>query len=165
MTSTYQTKPLSGSLFLETTKADPKHADWKGSLKIDDAHDYWANGFIKKKDGKEFISLSVQLKGTKYSPTDDKSRNSGLLSQNPKKIETKHPDLKGRVNVDGTDYWLSAWQNKSATGKTYLKLALSKMEQSAAPAAEKAWAQPQPDADNTGLDIGVPPNFDDNPPF
>jgi hypothetical protein len=50
--------------------------------------------------------------------------NSGVLFKNDKKEEPKHPDYKGSVMVDGTDYWLSAWIKEGKTGK-FMGLALS----------------------------------------
>lgn len=50
--------------------------------------------------------------------------NSGVLFKNDKKEEAKHPDYKGSIMVEGTDYWLSAWIKEGKTGK-FMGLALT----------------------------------------
>jgi hypothetical protein len=42
--------------------------------------------------------------------------NSGMLARNDKKETEKHPDFKGSINVDGVDYWLSAWVREGKEG-------------------------------------------------
>jgi hypothetical protein len=42
--------------------------------------------------------------------------NSGMLARNDKKETEKHPDFKGSINVDGVDYWLSAWVKEGKEG-------------------------------------------------
>ena len=54
---------------------------------------------------------------------------SGSLFKNDRKEKDSHPDYKGRIKVDGTEYWLSAWKKTAATsGATYLSLAIQPME-------------------------------------
>ena len=48
--------------------------------------------------------------------------NKGVLFKNKKKETDKHPDYNGSINVDGTDYWLSAWINKDKDGNSYMSL-------------------------------------------
>lgn len=162
--TTFQMKPMTGSLFLEEQKADPKHADFKGSLKIE-ADEYWLSGYHKPKEGKGTISLLLQKKGTKYDKNAPKTQNNtGAMSANERKTETKHPDKKGRVNVEGRDFWISGWEKKSAGGKTYYSLALTLMEAKPNQGQnqnDQAWAQPNHDVSNA-LDIGVPPDFLDS---
>ena len=43
--------------------------------------------------------------------------NSGALFKNQKKATDKHTDYTGSLNVDGTDYWLSAWIKDGKSGK------------------------------------------------
>lgn len=50
--------------------------------------------------------------------------NSGVLFKNDKKESEKHPDYKGSMIVNGTDYWLSAWIKEGKSGK-FMGLALS----------------------------------------
>jgi hypothetical protein len=38
--------------------------------------------------------------------------NRGSIWPNKKKDTEKHPDFTGEVNVDGRDYWVSAWKRK-----------------------------------------------------
>ena len=38
--------------------------------------------------------------------------NRGAIWKNRDKKEDKHPDFKGSLNVDGVDYWVSAWKRK-----------------------------------------------------
>jgi hypothetical protein len=47
--------------------------------------------------------------------------NSGALFKAEKKTDS-HPDYNGSINIDGTDYWLSAWLKKDKNGNTYMSL-------------------------------------------
>lgn len=42
--------------------------------------------------------------------------NTGTLGKNKRKETEKHPDYKGKINVNGVDYWLSGWR-RQGTGK------------------------------------------------
>jgi hypothetical protein len=46
--------------------------------------------------------------------------NSGLLAKNDKQGNESRPDYRGSINVDGREYWLSAWIK---TGRDGTKLA------------------------------------------
>jgi hypothetical protein len=43
--------------------------------------------------------------------------NSGILAKNERKEKETHPDLSGSINVDGREYWLSAWRKTGKSGK------------------------------------------------
>lgn len=38
--------------------------------------------------------------------------NRGQIWKNEKKSTDKHPDFTGSLNVDGKDYWVSAWKRR-----------------------------------------------------
>ncbi len=57
------------------------------------------------------------------------NENRGALFQNHDKKTDKHPDYKGEANVNGKDYWLSAWKRESKSGKTYLSLSFQEKEE------------------------------------
>lgn len=44
--------------------------------------------------------------------TEYDNTNRGSIWKNEKKETDKHPDFTGSLNVDGTDYWVSAWRRK-----------------------------------------------------
>lgn len=46
--------------------------------------------------------------------------NSGILTKNDKQGNESRPDYRGSINVDGVDYWISAWIK---TGRDGTKLA------------------------------------------
>jgi len=50
--------------------------------------------------------------------------NRGNLFKNVNKEEEKHPDLNGSVNVEGTDYWISAWKKTSKAGTPFYSLSV-----------------------------------------
>ena len=51
-----------GALFKNTDKQQESHPDYKGSLNVAE-DDYWINAWLKtSKDGKKYMSLSVQPK-------------------------------------------------------------------------------------------------------
>ena len=60
--------------------------------------------------------------------------NSGALFKNERKETDKHPDYKGSINVDGVEYWISAWLNESNAGKKYMGLKVNRKEATSAPA-------------------------------
>jgi len=51
--------------------------------------------------------------------------NKGSLFTNEKKDKDTHPDYTGQINVAGTLYNISAWDNKSKNGKEYFGLSVS----------------------------------------
>lgn len=38
--------------------------------------------------------------------------NRGAIWRNDKKEKDSHPDFKGSLNIDGKEYWVSAWKRK-----------------------------------------------------
>lgn len=55
--------------------------------------------------------------------------NTGTLFINDQKETDKHPDFKGSALIDGQEYWVKLWKNKSQkTGETILKTAYEKKE-------------------------------------
>lgn len=48
------------------------------------------------------------------------NRNSGILTANERRRDDRDPSHQGSINIDGKEYWLSAWVN---TGKEGGKLA------------------------------------------
>lgn len=65
--------------------------------------------------------------------TDYDNTNSGALFINDKKTNDRQPNLRGSVNVDGTEYWVSAWtktiKNGPKAGQKMISLALQPKEE------------------------------------
>jgi len=64
------------------------------------------------------------------------NNNSGALFKNDRKERPNQPDYKGSLEVDGTDYWVSAWIKKSGPmsknpGSTFMSLAVEPKEERA----------------------------------
>jgi hypothetical protein len=56
--------------------------------------------------------------------------NRGALFKNDRKESDNHPDLSGKINVNGVEYWLSGWYKKTETGQfKVLSLSLKPKEQ------------------------------------
>lgn len=55
--------------------------------------------------------------------------NSGILSRNKRRDSDKHPEYTGSAEIDGQEYWLSAWVNENDQGK-YFKISFKKKEAS-----------------------------------
>lgn len=51
--------------------------------------------------------------------------NTGALFKAEKKSE-KHPDYSGKINIGGTDHYLSAWIKESRAGNKFMSLSLGK---------------------------------------
>jgi hypothetical protein len=59
--------------------------------------------------------------------------NSGILARNKRKEKDTHPEYTGSVNVEGVEYWLSAWvkegrDGSKLEGQKYFSLALSRKD-------------------------------------
>jgi hypothetical protein len=63
------------------------------------------------------------------------NENSGTLFKNDRRETDKHPEYTGSINVDGTDYWLSAWIKVSKDGSKKF-FSLSVKPKDAKPAAK-----------------------------
>ena len=50
--------------------------------------------------------------------------NSGALFKNADKQSDNHPDYRGQINVDGKEFWLSAWLKTSKKGEKYMSLSV-----------------------------------------
>jgi uncharacterized protein (DUF736 family) len=51
--------------------------------------------------------------------------NSGAIFKNDKKAKETHPDYRGKVNVNGTDWELSLWVKESKNGLKYFSVSVS----------------------------------------
>lgn len=55
------------------------------------------------------------------------NNNRGVLFTNDRKQTDSHPDMKGRLNVNGVDHWFSAWWKEPRNGgDQFLSLSLGK---------------------------------------
>lgn len=55
--------------------------------------------------------------------------NSGALFKNEKQGKETRPDYRGTLNVNGTDFWISAWIKSSKNGGTkYMSLSVQAKE-------------------------------------
>ena len=52
------------------------------------------------------------------------NNNRGSLFKNDRKDDAKFPDYKGSLNVEGIDYWLSAWIKISKDGNKFMSLSV-----------------------------------------
>ncbi len=71
---------------------------------------------------------------------------SGVLFENERKQEDKHPDRQGTITIAGVQYRLSGWIKTSQGGKRYLSLAASPMnDRGAARAPQQQRSAPDPE--------------------
>jgi len=54
--------------------------------------------------------------------------NTGTISKNQMKQKDTHPDVRGKINVDGKWYWLSGWNKFNGNdGSKFISLATTPM--------------------------------------
>ena len=83
--------------------------------------------------------------------------NSGAIFRNKRKETDRHPDMTGTLNVEGREYWVSAWSKTSerVDGK-FLSLSIKPKEDT--PNREEPRASRKPQVQHEPLD-------DDDIPF
>ena len=73
------------------------------------------------------------------------NNNRGSLFKNDKKLEDRHPDMNGSINIEGTEYWISGWKKVSKAGSGFISLSVRpKQEQTSKPSKPVAKAK-EPD--------------------
>lgn len=71
--------------------------------------------------------------------SDYDNTNTGALFKNDKKSTERHPDYKGTANIEGTEYWVSAWIKVSKNGQKFMSFSYTpKEEQAPKPQASQA---------------------------
>lgn len=81
--------------------------------------------------------------------------NSGALFRNDRKQNENQPDHTGSINVEGVDYWLSAWIKTSKDGKKkFFSLAVKPKDEGGFKSGQQAPSRSQQ---------GVEPMHDDIP--
>lgn len=53
----------------------------------------------------------------------------GVLFKNKRKKKESQPDMTGQIEIDGKEYWLSAWYNESKRGMKFIALAATEKEE------------------------------------
>lgn len=54
--------------------------------------------------------------------------NKGTLFQNERRDKATSPNYTGSININGEEFWLSAWVKESKAGKRFLSLSVSPKE-------------------------------------
>jgi hypothetical protein len=94
--------------------------------------------------------------------------NRGQIWINDRKEKDTHPDFKGSMNIDGVEYWVSAWKRKpDANPKAPpLTFSIRKKDMNAAQATKEAINNQQAEATPSALHAEQPaPDFSDDIPF
>ena len=75
--------------------------------------------------------------------------NRGVMFKNDRKEKETHPDLKGSINIDGKEFWLSGWSRVTGKGDKMLSLSVTPKEsQGKAMPAQAKQTAPAPEIDD-----------------
>tara|TARA_B110000902_G_scaffold162787_1_gene186186 strand:+ start:1463 stop:1732 length:270 start_codon:yes stop_codon:yes gene_type:complete len=79
--------------------------------------------------------------------------NRGAVWKNNKKETEKHPDLTGSLNVNGQEFWVSAWKRQAGANEKSPVLSLSIKAKEDSATSRQATASSGSSADNFDEDI------------
>ncbi len=89
--------------------------------------------------------------------SDYDNTNRGSIWKNDKQETERHPDFKGAMDVEGVEYWVSAWKRKPDANPKAPALTFSFRVKEQQPAAPEAPADaPAAPAQDNGLDDDIP---------
>jgi hypothetical protein len=71
--------------------------------------------------------------------------NRGSLFKNDKKLEEKHPDMNGTINIEGTEYWISGWKKVSKAGSGFLSLSVRPKQEQTRQSSQPTKKAKEPD--------------------
>jgi hypothetical protein len=100
--------------------------------------------------------------------------NSGILRANKNRQKDTHPTHQGSINVDGKEYWISAWVNTGKeggklAGEKYFSMKLKPKDEPQKQGSDmtKVWpaAAPGSVSDNLKRNPAPSEDFDDDIPF
>ena len=74
--------------------------------------------------------------------------NRGSIWPNDKKLTEKHPDFTGSLNIEGVDYWVSAWKRAPDANPKAPSLSFSVKRKDEKPAQQAPQATNMPDFDD-----------------
>jgi hypothetical protein len=90
----------------------------------------------------------------------------GVLFKNDKGDNEKRPDYKGSSEIEGVQYWVSAWIRDTAKGKCLsMKYERKEQQTAAAPTAERPAPARQPAPQGSTRNAAPQDAFDDEIPF
>ena len=72
--------------------------------------------------------------------------NSGTLGKNQKRETDKHPEYNGKAEIDGVEYWISAWVKEGPSGK-FFSLSFKRKDEAHQQGMSKARKAAEPDDD------------------
>ncbi len=72
--------------------------------------------------------------------------NSGTFFVNDRKEKETHPDYNGKINVEGTEYYLKGWKKTAKSGTKFLSLAVNPVDGKAGSAPRQQTAPTTDDA-------------------
>jgi hypothetical protein len=64
--------------------------------------------------------------------------NRGALFAAKERPSDKHPTHTGKLNVEGREYWLSAWVSEAKSGQKYFSLRVKPKDEQVAPTPQAA---------------------------
>lgn len=82
--------------------------------------------------------------------------NRGVLFKNSRKQTENHPDYTGSINIDGTEYWLSAWIKESRAGNKFLSLSIGDEKEPAREQASSPAPKQRPKRGDEFVDDDIP---------
>lgn len=82
------------------------------------------------------------------------NNNRGVLFKNDNKETDRQPDYKGRIDVGGQEYWLSAWiKDRKGTTQKYMSLSVGDRVEP----KEEQYSKDRPEKDTVIEDISDDP--------
>ena len=76
----------------------------------------------------------------------------GVLFKNNKRTKDTQPNMTGNCEIDGVEYWVSAWTKESAAGNRFISLSFTPKEEQANASSTGTQSKPAP-ADDFEDDI------------